>query len=507
MPKVPYPGKEYIVNASIPGLYAQHLIRVKNKTRPLKIHLSADYAEEMERFNVTIKHRDEPVIGANLWFNSGVYISDYQGNVTLTAPDVLVTTNYGLFVNKTGYRSNATTITVKEANKGLKLMEIINPYIVEPGKENIEIKVIGKHGGLENVTLEIYYENTKHSEYKTNGDGKTYIKTPMVNNDNYFMLCVYKEGYRTYTGDKCIRISLSTRDLTSNLKIKLTQSEVYEGEGIIVEVTDDLNKGVKGATIWRGNMELDETTDSQGILEFSAPAVFLDRECFIYAIKEGYNFAENKITVRDMKLKQEKLTIETKNTINESETFYITTKDEQGIPIKEVTVRFNQEWKFTDENGKVSFLAPKVDNTTFYTIEANKYGYQPATTSIEVKDLGITDNVSSKIMICVAPYIMENEIFTVIVRNEQGDPIPHARVKFMDTLLYTDYQGMVTFTSPDVNWDTIHEILVTKSGYESESTEITIKNHEGFQYWYLIIAIVVIFIIGIAAYYKYGQII
>ena len=507
MPPVPIGDKEYVVKAEVlGGLNASHSILVKNRTGILKIKFSTDHIVETEEFNVSVKDRDEPVAGANVWFNSAKYITDSEGNVSLIAPDVLITTNYGISVNKTGHKSNSTMITINEADLGLKLMEVIHPSIVESGEANIKVNVISKYSGLENVTLEIYYEDSKHSEYKTDSEGNAYIHAPPINNDNYFSFYVSKDGYNTYGAEKEITVSLFTRDLGSDLEITLTPSELYEGSLVTAEITDDIGSGVEEVTIWKGSLELDESTDSKGIVEFTAPSVFMHREYYIYAIKKGYNFAEGKITVRERSSNQEKLTIEIETVINESDVFYVTIKDESNIPLGEVTVLFNSEEKLTSENGAASFTAPNVTIDTFYSIESTKYGYLPASTSIEVINLG-GDEASRKIQICVAPYVMESEEFTVTIRDDQGNLLSGARVTFMDISLYTDFKGTVIFTAPDTNWDRIQEILVTKSAYKSTSAEITIRNNEEFQYWYLVIVIIIILIIGFIAFFKYGRIV
>jgi hypothetical protein len=507
MPIVPIGDKEFVLNVQVlGGLNASHSILVKNRTGILKIELSTDFIIEMEDFIVTIKDRDKLVIGANVWFNSAKYVTDYTGGVTLTAPDVLITTNYGIVVNKTSHKLNSTMVIINEAGLGLKLMEVIYPSIVEPSETKIEVRVIGKYGGLENATIEIYYEDSKHSEYKTNKDGKAYISAPSINNDNYFSLYVSKEGYSTYHDEKEVKISLFACDLDSNLKIILTHSEVYEGDPITAEVTDDLGSSIEEVTIWKGSLELDEFTDSEGILEFIAPSVFMDREYYIYAIKKGYNFAESKITVRDKSSNQQKLNIEIETAINESDVFYVLIKDENNIPQEGVTTSFNSEVKLTNENGIVYFTAPNVTIDTFYSIESNRYGYLPASASIEI--INLDGGVSSrKIQIHIVPYILENEEFTVTIRNDQGDLLSGARVTFMDTNLYTDFKGTVTFIAPDVNWDIGKEILVTKAPYESTSVKITIKNDEEFQYWYLIIIVIVIIIAGAIAFFKYRRVI
>ena len=151
------------------------------------------------------------------------------------------------------------------------------------------------------------------------------------------------------------------------------------------------------------------------------------------------------------------------------------------------------------------FVAPNVTSTSFYLIEASRSGYLPAFSSVEIIDLEDSNGVAStELEICVEPSIIENEAFRVTVRDDQGNLIAGAQVTFKGTSLETDFKGEVMFSAPDVGWDEIHNIRVTKSGYSSASAEITIKNVEGFQYWYLIIVVIAISIIGIAAYFRYG---
>ena len=505
-PFVPYDDKEYVVTASLLGeLFASHSILVKNRTGMLTIELSTDYVIETEEFTITVKERDEPVMDANVWFNSGVHVTDASGNVTLLAPDVLVTTNYGIAVNKTGYKSFSSMITIHDDDRGQRLMEVINPFIVEPGKENVEIKVISNHGGLEGTSIDLYYEGQNYAEYMTDENGKAYIDTPSVNNDNYFSLIVEKEGYSTYYSEEEFIISLFERDFASDLGMNVVPSEMYGGESVTVEVSNDVGLGVEGASIWRGAVELDGSTDSEGILSFIAPSVFMDREYYLYAVKEGYNFAETTITIREKSSSQEQLKIESQNTVNESEFFPVLVKDSSNILLSDVLVIFNSEQKTTNEYGIVEFVAPNVTSTSFYLIEASRSGYLPALSSVEIIDLEDSNGVAStKLEICVEPSIIENEAFRVTVRDDQGNLIAGVQVTFKGTSLETDFKGEVTFSAPDVAWDEIHNIRATKSGYSSASAEITIKNVEGFQYWYLIIVVIAISIIGIVAYFRYG---
>jgi len=506
-PSTPYEDKECIVTASLLGeLSSSHTILVKNKTGMLTLELSTDYVIETEEFTVTVKGRDELIVDASVWFNSAVYRTDASGVVTLLAPDVLITTNYGITANKTGSKSTSSMITIHDEDLGQKLMEVMNPSLVEPGNEDVEIYVISEQGGLEGVSIDLYYEDQKYAEYATDENGKAYIDTPMINNENYFSLMVKKDGYDTYYSEEEFIISLFERDFAADLKMNVVPTEMGEGELVPVEILNDVGVGIEGVHVWRGAVELDGSTDSEGILAFIAPSVFMDREYYLYAVKEGYNFAEATITIRDKSNSQKQLKIESQNTINESEVFFITVKDSSNILLQDVLVTFNSEQKMTNEHGTVVFFTPNITSTSFYTIEASKYGYQPASSSVEIINIEEANNVSSKkLEICVEPIIIENEEFKVIVRDDQDNLIAGVQVTFNGIILVTDFKGEVTFSAPDVGRDKAPTIRVTKSGYNSDSIKITIKDVEGFEYWYLIM-VIIIAIIGIAAYFGYGRI-
>ena len=108
------------------------------------------------------------------------------------------------------------TVNVSE-----KLMEVITPYIVELNEENIEIIVVDKNGGLENVAVDLYYEDEKESEYSTDADGKTYINAPEINHDNYFTLRISKDEYYSYWDNNEITVTLMFRDSDNDLKIQM----------------------------------------------------------------------------------------------------------------------------------------------------------------------------------------------------------------------------------------------------------------------------------------------
>ncbi|RLF35639.1 MAG: hypothetical protein DRN08_02720 [Thermoplasmata archaeon] len=511
MPHVSGDDRWYTVTVSFPGgLYAVHDILVKNATDVLEIELPMDPVLEMHDFVVTILVRDEPVAGAYVWFNSSVSVTNSSGNVILTAPDVLVTTNCGIYVNKTGYRSNSTMVTIHDVGLGVRLMEVVVPCIVEPGKRDLEVDVVDENGfPLGDVMVEVYYEDKKYSEYTTDTHGRAYVSAPEINDSRYFLLTVSKPGYDTVSWKKQIKIFLLPRGSDHYLNLELFPSEVYEGEEVVAEVSDENGVPVKDVSIWKGCMELEEKTDTHGILVFIAPSVFMDKECFVYAVKDGYNFAEKRITIRNHGVEEKKLRIDFKKMVNETEYFDVRVLDMDNNPVEDATVVFNSVQKFSDSNGSVVFLAPSVEEDTFYVLEAYKQGYLHISSSVQVIDL---DNHSGpppqrrELYIYVRPRVLENEVFTVIVKDENNYGVPDVSVKFMDTYKTTDYQGVVNFTAPDVSWDTTLKIVAAKAGYQSSSKNIVVKNRSDSSWWYVVLSVVVvIMLLGVTTYFRYGQ--
>ena len=61
----------------------------------------------------------------------------------------------------------------------------------------------------------------------------------------------------------------------------------------------------------------------------------------------------------------------------------------------------------------------------------------------------------------------------------------------------------MTFISKLLGWDESYKISVTKTGFDSSSSDIIIKNVEGFEYWYMIIIVGFIILVGVFAFLRY----
>lgn len=504
-PFIPYQDMQYVITASLFGeISVSHLLTVKNKTSGLQISFSDEYIVETQEFSLTITDGQQAVEGAYVWFNAEMFITDSLGKVVLSAPDVLVTTTFGLVVNKTGYDTVSTMVTINEDNRGVQLMDVIIPSIVEPGKDDLEIKVNSKTGPLKDVSVEVFYEGELVDSYETDDSGKVMFSSPEINYDNYFTVTVIKQGYQTFFNDEFYHISLFSKNLASDLFISVLPSEVQEGGVVSVKVTNDIGIGVSDVSIWVGSEMFDQTTDSEGVINFYSQSVFMDTQFYIYATKPGFNFAQSFLTVRKSTAVQQKLFIQSPSFVNESEIFSVLVIDEYNSTLSDVLVVFNSEKQYTNELGLVYFYAPAVSVSSYLTIEVYKAGYVPGFFSIEIiNEQNQNGSVSKTLQISVQPTIFEQQTFIVTVRDGLGNAVSNAQVSFRGITFQTDFRGQVIFSAPEVDWDEIHMLTVTKAGYTSASTSVTIKNVEGFDYWFLIIIIVAIFIIGVAAYMRF----
>ena len=148
--------------------------------------------------------------------------------------------------------------------------------------------------------------------------------------------------------------------------------------------TTDLNDPLYNVTVvfpWG----TETTTIQQPILTLTSVQYQLYAPTFtISASKEGYLSVQKTFLVSN-----QKISLDAPSSIKEENTFLVTVKDQDGQPLKSVTLLFSNETDIvfeqnTDNLGQVKFTAPTVDATTTYSISASKIGYQPVTTTISV---------------------------------------------------------------------------------------------------------------------------
>ncbi len=497
----------YVITASIFGSgYASHSLLVRNRTNALDIHLSTDSPYELETFTVTVTNQGNPISDAYVWFNNDIVTTDIYGQVVLTAPDVLVTTSQGLYVNKTGFTPQTCMVTVQNAQRGLKFMHIIIPHLVEPEQTNIPVHVIGLNGGIHQAEVNVSYEGMLLTTQYTDASGYVFIAAPSKNYDTSFCVSVRKQGYQTLTGTQTINITLFERTLAHDLTMLIFPSEVFEGEAFTIKITDECAVGVSGVSIWRDSYLLDSKTDTQGMLIMVAPPVFIDQEIYLYGILQGYNYAQGKITIRNRISYEQHLYIRVQLTINESSTFPVTILDSTSRPVQDALVTFNLEERKSDSKGTVYFTAPSIQKNVRYTIHAEKTGYIPASFTVTIIPATETaDDSARTLFLFVVPAVFESEQFTVVVKDAFGIPVSSVYIRFQDTDFMTDAFGTVVLPAPSVDSDEMKTIIARKTGYTSAQETILIKNTSQFPYWFIVVVVLIISAVGIAVYVRFNR--
>lgn len=502
--KIPYvnESKFICINVKSPG-YAEErkIVYVRREEKKLFIDCP-DSIEEGESLLIRVEDESKnPVEGACVWFNFREYQCDENGEVQLTAPDVLLSEKFLIYAEKGGYLPASKWITVASAGIGKKFMKLIAPLASFPLKK-IQVKVINEEGkGIGGVDVKMQYESiVKH--FETDENGSAYIISPPLSSDDFFILTASKSGY---ISSVAIVHLYRFEPTFTNLTIYTPRSSVDEGENFIVQVTDEDGMPVEGAALYVDGKLYPETSDENGVITCQAPYVKIDRGCFLYAVKEGYNFGYTWVEVVNSADIEEPIEIETNDTVCEGESFKVKITDLSGNPVEGIDVWFSSLKKRTDENGMVIFTAPSVERDSYVLLEVSSNKYSPCYKLIKVLDRyeEVALNIS------VPPRLMEGELIEVVVRDAYGYLVGNATVMLNGEIVgYTDDYGRLKIKLPEVDHDSIFDIMVVKSGYLSAHKEIEVKNKvSGFieENWFLIPGILMIFLVAVLAYFYYRQ--
>ncbi|HHF58572.1 MAG TPA: hypothetical protein ENL44_00010 [Thermoplasmatales archaeon] len=320
--------------------------------------------------------------------------------------------------------------------------------------------------------------------------------------DDTFTITATKDGYAT---DSVIIHLYKTSPTLPDLKVYASPTTVEEGRDFIIQIEDENGNPVEGALLYIDGRICNDASDKNGIIVCRAPYVEIDRSCFLYALKEGYNFGYSWIEVTNRAEIEEPLNIEVNDTVYEGERFTVKLEDMSGNPVKGAVVWFGSLKEKTDKDGTVSFTAPSVREDTYMLLGVSSNRYSPCYKLIKVIDR----YKEVALEICVPPKLMEGEDIDIAVRDAYGYLIDNATIIINGEIAgYTDENGKLRIKLPEVDHDITIDILAVKPGYVSAHEELLIKNRgKSFfeENWFLIPAIILIFLIAVFAYFYYRQ--
>lgn len=150
-----------------------------------------------------------------------------------------------------------------------------------------------------------------------------------------------------------------------------TVSQINESYFFTILITSQMNPIENVTVFFNGGTNI---TNSLGIVGFTAPRVSFNQSNIyqITASKTGYISNTTNITVVFV---PQLFPFVDSAVVTENTWFVVKTFDESGQIIDNVTIFFDDELFFTDENGFISLLAPSVSKANQYTITASKSGY------------------------------------------------------------------------------------------------------------------------------------
>lgn len=200
----------------------------------------------------------------------------------------------------------------------------------------------------------------------------------------------------------------------------------------------------------------------------------------------------------------EQLIIDVADEIYENEDFFVSVYiiNNSGIPtfLVDVEIVFDgNSYYITDQgSGVVTIQAPQVDEDVEYVITASKDGYVSAEETINIL------NKLPKLIVTLDKYTVDaNEKFSVVVKDEDENPVADATVAIQDvfgegTIATTNSEGRAWLVAPEIRGEIT--IMAQKDGYVDGTTPLMVNIGPSFwesllQNPYTPIVIVVIILI------------
>lgn len=227
-------------------------------------------------------------------------------------------------------------------------------------------------------------------------------------------------------------------------------------------------------------------------LLFSSPAFAQNEEALIIEIYDSNNWNESVGT-----------------TLLEGRSYDVTVSTENESVLLGVNISFlGTIYNTTTEQPFITFIAPSIDVSDTFTIQATKTGYLSDEINVIVMkgELSIVSHPNT---------VEEKKEFQITVIDQDHVPVENASVYLISESksVPTNAQGIATVVAPAVDIDSSVTIQVIKSGYQPDSTIILVEHVQGFilalsydellQFLPLLVAVlIVIFAIVIVSWRK-----
>lgn len=412
---------------------------------------------ERDTFTVTITDLGSPVDGVDVLFNSTTLTTNAQGQVTFTAPAVVVDSSFSITANKQGYNEGTDSINVLQVAESLSLS---HPANVQE-ETNFVVVVTNNFGDLvENATVSFNSQN-----YVSNAIGEVTIPAPEVTTDSSYSVFASKPGNASASS------TLTVTNFVQPLLSVSAPATVNEGEDFTVTVTSDGNP-VEAVSVTFNFETL--STNAQGQVQFTASPVSSDATRTIGAVKTGYTANSTSIQILNVEdVPDPQLSIGTPLTVTEEDSFTVTISDPNTNPVANATVSFAGTNYLTNVLGQVTFEAPQVSSDQVLLITASKVNFQGVSQNITVEN--IPEGILPDLSITGPSAGNPGDTVLLTVYNDNSQPLFGAIVTLNGFEKATNAQGQVTFTLPDVQVQTVLSAEARFFGYDPAALDITIS--------------------------------
>ncbi len=396
-------------------------------------------ADETTSITITITSNSQPIADARISVFGELYQTDTNGQITVTAPEVLSDTEYTITSSKNGYIPSTATITIKnvEESPDENPVLLITTSTTVPENTEFTITVTAEGNPVSDVIIAF-----NEQIYLTNSQGKTTVSAPIVTQDTEYILSASKTGYQAST---------------STITILNSQPE-----GITGVARDNTNTPLKDVIICVYLIEQQQSVTTYCELTDAAGTYTIDVPAGTYKIKaqkEGYT--------SDIK---ENIQVPSQSTITVN--FTLTKTTSQTKSLIEYTIQ--QEI----QKGRITAtidLTPAQKDIAIYNQQVN-VELLSSDTQKERIQIGISGKGTNGSKLVVYLGILSNpDELTVEYDNQQ---IPQASdiLSFFDE---TNTNNEWILTSTEQN-DNTHYILIINIPHFSEHT-ITINLYEFIQ--------------------------
>lgn len=346
---------------------------------------------------------------------------------------------YPVSASRTGYNPYSGNITVNSDSAQKKI------YLTKEAEKQYTVTFSVKEGNTPLRGAQINVYNSQIDETVTTNSNGTATMSLIRGNYNY--ICSNGSYFQTSTGDFSVygemTIPINMTRKTTTVVIRVRDSATY----------NDIN----GASVTFGSYGTSTTS--------SGRATF-------------YNVKMSDDSIATSALKRPQYDDITKYfTVNQTNpTFYIEmglkkfnvtfiVRDDGNNYVSGASVLFNSTSQSTGSNGSTTFSQVPL-NTSPYSWQVDKSGYQTKTGDVSVTDRDVTVNVTLTRIKCYVTYI---------VQNSQGHNISGASVNDGIDLGITNSQGQVSWYVPS---GASYTVNASHASYFSGSTNFTVSGNE-----------------------------